>query len=293
MSLASDDLRPASSTSATMRGVLYMLLASFFFALMAACVKMLPRLPVPELIFFRALISATLCLWGLWRLGVSPFGNQPGYLFLRGAWGVISLAQGYWLLQEIPLAAASTLTHLAPIFTTLIGIWYVRESVRPIQLLLFALSFVGVMLIQGFDYRIDFIHLLVGISASFTMGLAYNSVRKLGSSEHPLVIIFYFPLVCLPVTGLWSALVWVTPQGSEWLWLLAVGLTTQGGQYCMTMAYRHAKISRVAIINYTEVLFAIVLGMVFFDEYFNFMTYAGIALVLGGVVASMLVTSRK
>jgi len=279
--------------SATARGVLYMLLASFFFALMAVCVKLLPRLPVPELIFFRALISASLCLWGLWRLGVSPLGNRRTLLLFRGVAGVVALAQGYWLLQQIPLAAASTLTHLSPIFTTLIGIWFVRERVSAAQLALFALSFVGVMMIQGFDYRIGPLHLLVGITASFTMGVAYNCVRKLGHSEHPLVIIFYFPLVCLPVTGLWSALVWVSPTGIEWLWLLLLGLTTQGGQYCMTKAYQHAMISRVAIVNYTEVLFAIGLGLALFDESFNLMTYLGMLLVLVGVVLSILVKHRR
>jgi drug/metabolite transporter (DMT)-like permease len=292
VSNAVDTLVP-QAPSATARGVFYMLLASFFFALMAVCVKMLPRLPVPELIFFRALISASLCLWGLWRAGVAPFGNDRVFLLIRGLCGVISLMQGYWLLQQIPLAAATTLTHLSPIFTTLLGIWYVREKIRPVQLLFFALSFAGVLLIQGFDYRIGPLHLLVGITASLTMAFAYNSVRKLGGSEHPLVIIFYFPLVCLPVTGIWSALVWVTPQGGDWLWLLLLGLTTQAGQYCMTLSYQHAKISRVAIVNYTEVLFSIGFGMVLFDEHFNLMTYAGIALVLAGVVLSMLVKNRK
>lgn len=285
------DESPALSPTA--RGILYMLLASFFFALMAVCVKLLPRLPVPELIFFRALISATLCLWGLWRLRISPIGNQRTLLLLRGLAGVVALAQGYWLLQQIPLAAASTLTRLSPIFTALIGIWFVRERVSPAQLGLFGLSFIGVMLIQGFDYRISPLHLVVGITASFSMGLAYNCVRKLGHTEHPLVIIFYFPLVCLPVTGLWSALVWVNPTGIEWLWLLLLGLTTQGGQYCMTKAYQHAMISRVAIFSYTEVLFAIALGLALFNESFNLMTYLGMLLVLVGVVLSILVKHRR
>ena len=95
------------------RGVLYMLLASLFFAGMAVCVKLLDRIPVLEIIFFRALISASLCLAGLWRARVKPFGNRRGLLVLRGVAGAVSLAQNFWLLHQVPLAAASTLTHLS------------------------------------------------------------------------------------------------------------------------------------------------------------------------------------
>ncbi len=264
-----------------------MLLASFFFALMAVCVKLFGRIPVLEVIFFRAVISSLLCLYGIHRAGISPFGTHRGLLFFRGVAGVLSLAQGFYLIQTIPLAAATTLTHLSPIFTTLIATWFVKEKVSPLQLGFFVLSFLGLVLIQGFDYRITGWHLLVGISASFTMGLAYNSVRKLGSMEHPLVIMFYFPLVCLPFTALWSAFYWVQPQGVEWLYLLLMGLTTQLGQYFMTRSYQVAVVSRVVIVNYTEVLFAIVLGFTLFGENFNLLTYAGMALVAAGVVLNL------
>ncbi|MEY4640523.1 MAG: hypothetical protein RLZZ227_517 [Pseudomonadota bacterium] len=269
------------------RGILYMLLASFFFALMALCVRLLSNIPVLEVIFFRAVISALLCLWGLARAGVAPLGNNRALLLFRGLAGALSLAQGFYLIQTIPLAAATTLTHLSPIFTTLIAIWFVREKVAPLQLAFFVLSFFGVVMIQGFDYRISLWHLAIGVSASFCMGLAYNSVRRLGSEEHPLVIMFYFPLVCLPFTALYSVFNWVQPQGWEWLFLLLMGITTQLGQYFMTMSYQIASVSRVAIVNYTEVLFALALGFVLFDENFNLLTYAGMVLVAAGVVLSM------
>lgn len=274
------------------RGILYMLLASFFFALMALCVKLLQNIPVLEVIFFRAVISSLLCLFGLWRAGVAPLGNNRRLLVFRGVAGALSLAQGFWLIQTIPLAAATTLTHLSPIFTTLIAVWFVKEKVTPLQLGFFVLSFLGVVMIQGFDLRISVWHLLIGISASFCMGLAYNSVRKLGADEHPLVIMFYFPLVCLPFTAVYSYYYWVQPQGWEWLYLLLMGITTQLGQYFMTLSYQIAAVSRVAIVNYTEVLFAIALGFVLFGENFNLLTYAGMALVVSGVVLNLGLKAR-
>ncbi len=279
--------------SLSRRGVLYMLLASFFFACMAACVKLLQGIPVLEIIFFRAVISGVLCLAGIWRAGVPALGTRRGLLTLRGVAGALALAQGFWLVQNTPLAAASTVAHRAPSGTPVIGIWFVQEKVEARQLLWFLLSFAGIVIMQGFDYRISVWHLLLGITASLTMGLAYNCVRKLGRTEHPLVIMFYFPLVCLPLAGIYTMFNWVAPQGVEWAWLLLLGLFTQLGQYYMTKSYQVAAISSVAIVNYTEVIFAIVLGLVFFGENFNLLTYVGMALVCAGVVLNLLTRKRS
>ncbi|MEI7950779.1 MAG: DMT family transporter [Gammaproteobacteria bacterium] len=275
------------------RGVVCMLLASVFFALMTVFTKLLGGMPVAEIIFFRAVIAAVLCLLGIWRLRLSPWGHDKGALLLRGFAGMMALAQGFWLLQHIPLGAATTLTHLSPIFTTLLGVWLVRERVTWLQLGYFVVCFVGVVMIQGFDQRISLLHLLVGISASFCMGLAYSSVRRLGKTEHPLVIMLYFPLVCIPLSALAMLFDFAMPTGTQWGYLLLLGITAQGGQYFMTKSYQLAAISKVAIVSYSEVIFSIILGFVLFSENFNLLTYTGMALVLAGVVMNVMHKGRK
>ncbi len=269
--------------SDNLRGVWYMALATFLFALMTVFVKLVPEIPALEIIFFRAIISVTLCYWGLKRARVPIFGNNKPMLILRGIAGVLALTLNFYLIHEIPLATASTLTYLAPISTTLIGIWFVKEKVSPLQFVFFAVSFAGTLVIQGFDARVSLFHLGVGIVTSLFMGIAYNCVRKLSTSEHPLVIIFYFPFVCLPVTGIWCLLFWVQPQGWAWFHLAMVGITSQVAQYYMTRAYQLAEISTVSIVNYTGIIYAIVLGFILFGEGFNLLTYAGMALVLAGL----------
>jgi drug/metabolite transporter (DMT)-like permease len=279
--------------SDNLRGVWYMALATFLFALMTVFVKLVPEIPALEIIFFRAIISVTLCYWGLKRARVPIFGNNKPLLILRGIAGVLALTLNFYLIHEIPLATASTLTYLAPISTTLIGIWFVKEKVSPLQFLFFAVSFAGTLVIQGFDARVSLFHLGVGIVTSLFMGIAYNCVRKLSTSEHPLVIIFYFPFVCLPVTGIWCLLFWVQPQGWAWFHLLMVGISSQVAQYYMTRAYQLAEISTVSIVNYTGIIYAIVLGFILFGEGFNLLTYAGMALVLAGVGLNVLFKQRQ
>lgn len=276
----------------SIRGVWYMAIATFLFALMTVFVKLVPNIPALEIIFFRAIISVVICWWSLKRSRVQIFGNNRVMLTFRGIFGVIALTLNFYLIHEIPLATASTLTYLAPISTTLIGIWFVQEKVSPVQCLFFAISFAGVLVIQGFDARVSLFHLGVGIVTSIFMGLAYNCVRKLSTDEHPLVIIFYFPFVCLPITGLWCLLYWVQPSGWEWFFLFMVGITSQAAQYFMTRAYQLAEISTVSIVNYTGIIYAIVLGFILFGEGFNLLTYAGMGLVLVGVILNVVWKQR-
>ncbi len=279
--------------SDNLRGVGYMFLASFLFAVMTVFVKLLPGIPVLEIILFRGLIAIAICLWGLQKAGIAPLGKNRPLLLIRGAVGTLGLAMNFYLIQTVPLATASTLIYLAPICTTILAIFLLNEKVRPLQFVFFILSFTGVVVVQGFDPRIAPWHLAFGVATSLVMGLAYNTVRKLAATEHPLVIVFYFPLVSVPVAALWSVFNWVQPQGVEWLYLVLIGVTSQTAQYFMTRSYMLAEIGMVSIVNFTGIIYAIVLGFIIFGETFNLMTYFGMFLVVAGISCNVLFRHRK
>ncbi len=275
------------------KGVRYMLIATFVFMVMKVFVKLVPHIPAIEIILFRSVISLVICLYFLSKQKVSVWGNNKPVLVLRGLSGAFALVTYFYLLQQIPLATAATLQYIAPIFATILGIFLVKEKVTPIQWLFFAISFAGVIVVQGFDARISYFDLGIGISSALGTGLAYNFVRKLKNTEHPLVIIFYFPLVVMPIAVVWSSIVWVQPQGWDWLVLLAVGLCTQVAQFFMTKAYQAEEVSKVSILNYVGMIYALGFGWILFDETFNLMTYAGMALVLGGVILNVAMKKAK
>ena len=269
------------------QGVLYMLLASFIFTLMKVFVKLVPHIPAIEIILFRSIISFFISLYFLRRQRVSVWGNNKMVLLGRGTAGAIALVTYFSLLQQIPLATASTLQYLSPIFTAIIGVFLVGEKTKPIQFLFFGLSFCGILVIQGFDPRINSIHLLMGVMASLFMGLAYNFIRKLKTSEHPLVIIFYFPLVMLPISAVWSSFIWVQPLGWDWLVLAAVGLCTQVAQFLMTKSYQQEELNKVSILSYISIIYSLAFGYFLFDETYDWIIYGGMALVLLGVILNV------
>lgn len=264
-----------------------MLLATLFFAMMNVAVKLLPHIPAVEIVFFRSVISLVISIGMLKSLKVPIWGNNHLLLILRGASGAVALILYFKLIQEIPLASATTILFLSPVFASILGIFFVKEKVRPIQWFFFIISFVGIVMVKGFDTRIGLIYLLMGFSSSLFMGVAFNCIRKLNTSEHPLVIILYFPLVSLPITGIWTYFDWVLPRGMDWFILLMVGALTQTAQYFMTRSFQAEEISKVASLRYLGIIYALIFGFLFFDEGFNYLVYLGMAITILGVVLNI------
>jgi len=270
-----------------------MLLSTLLFAGMNACVKRLHHLPALEIIFFRSIFSIVASYVALRRLGVAPFGNNHRLLISRGSTGAVALICYFLALQHLPLATAVTAQYLAPIFTAVMGIWLLREPVRSWQWVFFALSFAGVVLVQqggpeaaastAGPAGMGWVYLGIGVLGALLSGLSYNAIRKLRGREHPLVIVFYFPLISLPIAAVGCLFHWQTPQGTDWLWLLACGVFTQTAQVAMTRAYQLERLSRVGPLNYLGIFYALGLGYLFFAESFGPLAYAGMVLVLLGV----------
>ncbi|WP_420582610.1 DMT family transporter [Reichenbachiella sp.] len=269
------------------KGVQFMIISTFTFALMKVCVKMISHIPAIEIIFFRSIISILLCAFFFLKDKINPWGSNKKILILRGVVGSIALASYFYILQQIPLAAAASMQYMAPIFTAILGVFIVKEKVNPKQYLFFFLSFLGILVIQGFDARISLIHLVIGIGGAVFTGLAYNCIRILKTSEHPLVIIFYFPMVSLPLAGIISLFNWVTPNGWDWMYLLLVGVFTQIAQYFMTRSYQAEELSKVSIINYMGIIYSLAFGFIIFGETYEWLSYVGMALVIVGIILNL------
>ncbi len=267
-------------------GVRYILIATVMFALMNVGVKYLSHIPAHEVVFFRALISLIVCLVLLRRARISPWGNNRKVLLGRGIAGTIALTMYFYTLQNMPLASAVTIQYMSPIFTIIIAGFMLKEPPRPIQWLFFLVSFGGVLMIKGFDPRVSPTDLMIGVTAAMSSGLAYNFIRKLRGQDHPLVVVFYFPLVTVPVIGVWTFTHWVSPSLIDWLVLVIIGICVTVAQVYMTRAYQLEKAANISNFNYLGVVFAIIFGYIIFGELLTPLGVAGIILIVFGVAMS-------
>jgi len=254
------------------------------FSLVYLLVKYLKHIPAQELILFRSLISLAISLVHLRILGVSPLGNNKVWLIIRGVSGIIALTMFFYTIKHMPLASAVTIQYLSPVFTVILAIFINKQKVKPIQWLYLSLAFVGVILIKGWDERISMNMLLLGMCSAFFAGIAYNAIIKCRKTDHPVVVVMYFPLIATPIMAIWSWGTWVQPIGIEWLLLLGIGVLTQIAQVYMTKALHADHASKITPFKYLGTLFALLFGYTIFEESLHLISLLGIGLVVFGVL---------
>jgi drug/metabolite transporter (DMT)-like permease len=166
--------------------------------------------------------------------------------------------------------------------------------VRRLQWLFYAVAFAGVLVIKGFDASVPMLFLFTGIVAAVCSAVAYSLVRRLKEREHPIVVVLHFQLVGVVAGLLFTLLNWVAPANPwEWFCLLMCGLLTQIGQTCLTKSLQSERLAHVSILNYTGLLYALAFGVFIFAEVYTMQTMIGIALVLLGVLLSVIYGQRK
>jgi drug/metabolite transporter (DMT)-like permease len=211
-------------------------------------------------------------------------GSNRGLLLARGFFGTIALYLYFITIKVLPLGTAVTIQYMSPVFSSIIGIFLLKEKVKSIQWLFFTVSFAGVLIIKGFNLHIPVTILLIGVGSAISSGFAYNFIRSMKEKEDPIVVVLHFQIFGVITGIIFSFFEWQTPIGFEWLILLLIGIFTQLGQINLTLALQEEKIADVSILNYLGVLYAIGFGMLVFGESYEFSTVIGILFIVGGVL---------
>ena len=276
-------------------GIRYMAVAVFCFSLMAAAAKTLVHLPGEEVAFLRSLVMAVASIFLIKRENSSILGNNRQVLLMRGIFGGVSMISYFYSLQLLPLATAQIFYYVSPILTALFASWFLGEKIRPVTGFFFAVSFVGVLLVKGFDPRVSNFGFACGMLTAVFSAIAYTAIGKLKGRESPHTLIFYLSAVAaiLSLATMVFRGSWVAPTGSELARLFLVALGAQLGQYFMTQAYFYEKSANVAIVNYAGIVFALGYGWLFWGETFSFVSMIGMALVLAGVGMNIFWGNKK
>ena len=277
-----------------MTGPRYILISALGFAVMAALVKEAGLLGIPllQIIFVRAVISVVLSLADIQRAGVHPLGIKRGLLFARGFFGFAALTGVFYALIHLSMAQATLLQYLHPVFTALLAFLFLAERPTTGTLSCIVLSLVGLACIVSPYVAVTGAQplpvwpILAGLGGALGSGIAYTLVRKLTLTEHPSVIVLYFPMVCLPSTLLVGVSDFVWPTANGWWMLLGVGCFTQLGQLALTKAMQFDAASRVTSLSYVQIVFATILGWLVFGEIPTDATLLGGGLILLGAMVS-------
>ncbi|MEJ6796806.1 MAG: DMT family transporter [Flavobacteriales bacterium] len=269
----------------------FILISVVSFSIVNVFVKLLimQGFPAHELVLFRSLVSITFCIYIIKKRGIPFFGVNKKWLIARGFFGTTALLMFFLTLKDLPLAVATTVQYLSPIFTIIFAIYLNGQKIKPIQYLFFLISFLGIFIMKADDLffsegDISWLPLLLGLGSAVLSGMAYNSIIKCKTTDAPITIVMYFPLIAIPIMSIWSLFDFVMPVGLQWLYILLLGCFTQVAQVSMTRALTSEKASVVTPYKYTGSVFAVSFGMIFFEEYLSWTVFLGIIVVLSGIL---------
>jgi drug/metabolite transporter (DMT)-like permease len=287
------------------RGVLYMLLASFFFAVMGAFAKLSSdSMSSLEVVFFRNVFGVALVGFAVLRKPMTHVGGRPFLLFFRGFMGFAALLAFFYNIAHIPLGDAMTFSKTSPIFTALFAWLFLQEKLSKAGWLAIFIGFIGIVLIMKPSgvmlSKTDMLGIFSGIGAA----LAYTSVKELKKYYDTRAIVLSFMMVgtagpmlllmlsaYIDVPALDFMLgTFVMPSGIVWLYVTGMGLFATLAQLYMTKAYGESKAGIVGAVSYTNIVFSIGVGLLLGDALPNFITLLGIILI---IVSGILVVKRK
>ncbi len=273
------------------KGILFILIATLSFAVMNVLAKSLSDFHFSQVVFLRAIGTLILVLPFMLYKGVSLVGNNPSLLMLRAFTGMISLATFFMAIQIIPLGSAISIRYLGPLFSAILATIFLKELVHRAQWLCFALAFVGVAIVKGFDVRVSIIGLVLSLISAFFLGFVFVVIRFLATREHYMTIIFYFVATCA-ICSLFFIQHWRLPIAGEWYAAIFIGIVGFVGQVFMTLAFSLEEASVLAPFKYMEIVYALIMGLVFFGESYTMIAALGMGLIIVGMIMNVIIKSR-
>jgi len=286
-------------------GVKYMLIASFTFAVMGAFAKLASQeMSSLEVVFFRNIFGVALIGLSIYKKPMTHTGGRPFLLLFRGTMGFLALLAYFYNIAHIPLGDAVTFSKTAPIFTAIFAWLFLNEKLSLKGWLAVFVGFGGILLITqpsavGFS-KYDILGVFSGVGAA----LAYTSVRELRNfyDTRAIVLSFTFvgtvgPLFLFFISSYFEVASldfmlgkFVIPQGVVWVYVIGLGVLGTFSQYFMTKAYGETKAAIVGTVSYTNIIFAIMVGVILGDELPSLIKACGISLI---VVAGIMVAKAK
>ncbi|PWG06944.1 EamA family transporter [Polaribacter aquimarinus] len=270
-----------------------MIFSAIAFALMGSVVKYLSTFNVYQVVFFRSVGTLLFTIPLVLKARVAFFGTNKKWLIIRGVTGVISLTCFFQSLNYLSIGTAVSLRYTAPIFAAVFALFFLKEKIKPIQWLLFFIAFLGVLIIKGFGTDVEFLGLFFVILSAIFLGVIFVVIRKIGNTEHPLVIINYFMLMAFTFGGLMSIKYWEQPSLIEWVLFISTGVFGYFGQLYMTKAFQAEETNLVAPIKYLEVVITIIIGTFWFGDIYNGWTLLGILLILSGLIYNIYIKRKS
>ena len=266
------------------KGILFILMAGFFFSLMSVFVRLSGNVLTMQKAFFRNIIATAVAAVLLVRSGQSVFigrRNLPA-LLMRCIFGTVGIVSNFWAVDHMRIADANMLNKLSPFFAILMSIFILKELPSKVEWICVIVAFIGAAFVAKPSAGMVSFPALVGLLGGFTAGTAYTFLRKLGLNgvRGPVIVMAFSAfstVVLLP-----NLILNYHPMTlQQFLCLIMAGSCAAGGQLSITAAYQHAPARDISVFDYSQVVYAAMFGFLLFGELPDIWSFVGYVIIIG------------
>lgn len=279
------------------KGIMYIIASAFCFSLMNTFIRLAGDLPSLQKAFFRNAV-ALIFAYIIMRKEHMKIGWKKGdgkYLFLRAFFGTMGIICNFYAVDHLVLSDASMLNKMSPFFAIVFSYLILRERINIVQFFSLIVAFVGCLFIVKPTFsNMDLFPSLVGLCGGLGAGIAYTMVRILGKRgiKGSFVVFFFSAFSCLAVLP--YLIFCYEPMTSQQLtYLLLAGLAATGGQFGITAAYFHAPAIEISVYDYSQVVFAAIIGFFLFGQMPDVYSIIGYILICTVAVVMFLYNKRS
>ncbi|RGI46571.1 DMT family transporter [Roseburia sp. OM04-10BH] len=269
------------------QGILFIIGAGFFFALMTFFVRLSGDLPTMEKAFFRNAVAAVVAAFLLIRAKEPFYAPKKSWsgLFMRSFCGTVGLICNFYAIDRLNIADANMLNKLSPFFAIIMSTFILKEKANKVEWGAVVLAFTGALLVIKPSFDIQFVYGLIGALGGLGAGIAYTYVRKLGKMgvKGPVIVLCFSLFSCV-VTLPFFIIGYKPMDMAQFACLMLAGICAAGGQICITTAYTKAPAKEISVFDYTQIVFAALLGILFLDQIPDVLSIAGYIVIIGTAI---------
>ncbi len=265
------------------KGIIYIVVSAFCFALMNAFVRLSGDLPSVQKSFFRNFVALIFAAILLVKSGAGfhfKKGNL-GLLIMRSLFGTAGILCNFYAVDHLVLSDASMLNKMSPFFVIIFSLIFLHERINKVQAAAVVIAFLGSLLIikPSFDLTESFPALL-GLCGGIGAGAAYTAVRELGNrGENGKFVVFFFSAFSCLVTLPFLVFQYHEMSLLQLFFLLCAGLSAAGGQFAITAAYYNAPAKEISVYDYSQIIFSALIGLFLFGQVPDIWSFVGYAVI--------------
>jgi drug/metabolite transporter (DMT)-like permease len=270
------------------KGILMLMGAEFCFAAATVFVKFVTNdseIPAIEITFFRFFLGFFLAYFFLKQTGGSFTPVKKTFIIWRSILNLTAVILFFTSVKYTTITNANMLNMTYPIFIFLFAPFFGKEKISPVQLVYLAISTIGIYLVIQPNFKHLIIGDLIGLLSGIVGGASILSLRRARETDSTFLILFYLMGIGTILNGLMMIPVFKTPNLHQLIFIIISALLGVAGQAFVTYGYKYIEAAKGGIVSSSRILFAVLMGIIIFDEKFNRKLAIGAVLILWAIIS--------